>query len=78
MQHDNKKKYRKPQLRAIDPALLSREGWNRKQLLQVRDLIVQAIRVAEADDELRDVVAGLRSTLSVLAAELARGEEPAH
>lgn len=77
MQHDDKKKYVKPRLRVIDPALLSGEGWNREQLLKVRALIAQAIEVAEAEDELGEVVAKLRSTLSEVDADLARSEEAA-
>ena len=75
MHHDNKKKkYARPRLRAIDPALLSGEGWNGAQLYKVRDLVAQAIGLAEAEDELREVVAKLRLTLGELDADLARNE----
>jgi hypothetical protein len=75
VQHHDKKKYVKPRLRAIDPALLSSDGWNREQLLKVRDLVTRAIDLAEAEDQLSEVAAKLRSTLSELDDDLARSDE---
>ena len=70
----DKKNWVTPGVRSIDSARIFEQAWTREQLLRVRTLVGEALKLIEADDRLSDAVAKLRSILREIEAEIANSE----
>ena len=71
----DKKNWVTPGVRSFDSARIFEQAWTREQLLRVRTLVGEALRLIEADDRLSGAVAELRSILRELDAATTNSEK---
>ena len=66
------KSYSAPRLRKIDTESVFKQGWNREQMFQVRELTAQAIELLETNGSQPDVVSELRAAIERIDSGLAK------